>query len=272
MGKTATAKKIDFIFISVVLYVIFFIMYFYFFRRIIFVTALSLLTILTVLTFYFFITKNKRAKLKLTANEQKHADSVFYNLPYLCDEKRNNFLKNLFEKAGYTVNIEDGIFTVLKDGVKKSVYCCFNGTAEIHHTFECEKNRQQSNSHGFILFCSEINADAQTAVKNLGNDYNKVFNRNSFYSEMKKYHEFPEIIYVEKPNKKKINNLFVYTFRRNRFKSYFILAIIMFLFSFISPLRNYYLIFSGVLFIFCFFTLISGNKNNIIDNKKDLSL
>jgi len=271
MEKSFVAKKLDFIFISAVLYILLFIFYFYLYERALYSMALSVLSLLVIHLFYYGITKGKKAKNKQTKEEQKHCKKIFYSLPYLSISAQLTFLKKLFEKAGFTTLYQKDVLTISKDGIKRNIYPSFKKTPDLTAIYNCEGQRQESNSKGFILLCIEPTNDAAAAVANIGNDKNIVLNKKSLYALMKKYNLYPPILYTEKQNKKHIKELFLYTFNRDRFKGYFILGAVMFLFSFISPFRNYYLSFSAVLFIFCLFTLLSGNgKKNKNDDEIEL--
>lgn len=262
MERNATAKKLDFIFISGVIYILLFILYFYLFEKALYCMILSLLSLLVILLIYFGIVKSKKEKNKINIKEQKHCNKIFFSLPYLSQIKQYNFIKNLFEKAGFVLTSKNNILTAEKNNIKRNIFFIFDKKADINTIYKCEQQRQDSSSKAFILLCQEIEEDAYSVLKNIDNDKNLIITKNNLYKIMKKYDFYPEILYTEKQNKKHIKQLFLYTFNRDRFKGYFILATIMFLFSFISPFKNYYLSFAAILFIFCLFTLFNGSKKS----------
>ena len=100
----------------------------------------------------------------------------------------------------------------------------------------------------------------------IGND-NIALQRADIYALMKG--TIPPPCCTKAPGKRSLKEIFSYMFKRERFKSFFLLALIMFLFSFVSPFKMYYLVFSGVLYIFCLFTLLFGGKRDKVKSELD---
>jgi Ca2+/Na+ antiporter len=267
MKKNSAAKRIDFLFVSVVLFLIFYIFYYFYFRKAVYCAVLSFLTLSAILMVYWGVFRKKKAEEKQSAEDKKQAEIIFCSLPYFSPDELNAYFKKLFEKAGYSVSFDTGLFIAEKNDIKKNVYFCFDKPVERYEVYTCERQRRKSGSQGFILLCEEIEEDGLEAANNIDNKYNIVLCHESLYGVMKKYGEYPGILYLGKP-KKKGKSFFKNIFKRERFRSYFFLAAIMFLFSFVSPFKNYYLIFSGLLLIFCLFTLTMGNRKGF-EKEKD---
>jgi hypothetical protein len=217
---------------------------------------------------YWGATRKKKTKERQSAEDKKQAEIIFCSLPCFSQNELNAYFKKLFEKAGYTVSLDAGLFIAEKDKIKKNVNFCFDKPVERREVYACERQRRENGSQGFILLSEEIKEDGSEAVNSIDNKYNIVLCGESLYGIMKKYGEYPKILCSKKPGKKgKI--FFKNIFKRERFRSYFFLAVIMFLFSFVSPFKNYYLIFSALLLIFSLFTLTMGNRNGI-EKEKDM--
>ena len=262
MKKNTIAKKIDLIFISVTLYILLFIFFFYIYKDAVYCMILSVLSLFVLHLFFFGISKKRREKQKLKSTDQKHCDNIFFSLPYIIQKKQEEFFADLFKKAGFSTDFCNGILTVTKGEIKRNLKICFSQNVNVFIVYSSEHERQESECDGFIIICENYKDDAKAVINNINNDKNLILTKNQLYKTMKKYDFYPQVLYAEKQNKKVFKELFAYAFKRERFKSYFILAVIMFLFSFISPFKNYYLIFSAVLFMFCLFSLLTNRQKN----------
>jgi hypothetical protein len=144
-----------------------------------------------------------------------------------------------------------------KKGVKRVTYADFSGKCGENAVYESERLRREAGADGFINLCENPGDGVYKTLDILKNENNAALSGKQLFDAMKKHNIYPETKYEMKHGKRFFKDFFLYAFSRQRFKSYFFLAVIMFLFSYISPYRMYYLAFSAVLFLFCVFSLMN---------------
>ena len=261
------SKKIDFIAISITFFILLYIVFSNFFDGFVYCLILSALSVFILHLLIFLATKNKREKDKLKRAEEKHCEEIFLNLPFICEKDLYLILKKLFTAAGFDCKNENNILIAEKSSFKRVVIACFNKKADEQIIYKCEQMRQENFADGFILLCIEASDTAYRLLDLLKNNNNGIICKNRIYLAMKKHNVLPEAKLQSVKKRKMLKEIFAYAFARSRFKSYFVLATIMFLFSYITPFKQYYLIFAAVLFIFCIFSLINKKYNvKIVNN------
>jgi hypothetical protein len=269
MKKNALAKKFDLIFVSIVLYALLYIVYYALYRNTVFSLTLAFMTLAALHVLYWGLTRGRRERIAKEKCEREHCEAVFYSLPYLNEQALASFFQALFEKAGYRSEYFEGSLVVEKGGKRRAVFASFAGPCGEREVFSAEHLRQRADCVGFILLCDSLGEGARDALSSLiGND-NIALQRADIYALMKRHDTSPPVLYKKPQGKRSLKEIFSYMFKRERFKSFFLLALIMFLFSFVSPFKMYYLVFSGVLYIFCLFTLLFGGKREKVKSELD---
>lgn len=267
MQKNNIAKKIDLIAISITLFILLYIVYITFLDGVVYCLILSALSLFILHLLYHIATRKKREKDKLKYKDEKHCENIFLNLPFICEKNINEFLQKLFTAAGFICKTENNILKAEKDNIKRIVLNSFNKkSTDEQMIYICEQKRQELSADGFILLCNEACDNAYKMLDLINNKNNGIICKNKIYITMKNHNVFPEIKYQFVHSKKILKEIFAYAFARSRFKNYFILAVIMFLFSYVTPFKLYYLIFAAVLLIFCIFSLVNKKYNSKITN------
>jgi len=269
MKKNALAKKINLLFVSLVLYALLYIVYYALYQKTVFSLTLSAMTLAAIHVLYYGLTRGRRERLERERQESEHREAVFYSLPYLNNQALMSFFGALLEKEGYDAKCFEGALIVEKVEKRRVVYAGFAGPCGEKEVFSAEHLRQRADCSGFILLCGSLGEGAKEALSAVSGNDNIVLQRDDIYELMKRHGSFPEVLYKKPNDKKPLGEVFSYMFKRERFKSYFLLALIMFLFSFISPFKMYYLVFAGVLYVFCLFTLLFGGKKEKVKSELD---
>lgn len=259
MKKNFIAKKIDFVFLLTALLLVLFILYRLLFENAVYCIIMSVLTLSVFYLIYFKIKHNKKDSV-LSAEDVKLRDKIFFNMPFISQSTSDGFIAELLKKAGYEPQIKDGIIIAKNQNRKYYVNAIFNKKADNTDVFKCEHNRRFLCLDGFILFCLQLENSAAEAARQILNKENFIIEKQRLFLIMKKYNCYPPALMENKQVKRRLKEFLLYAFDRKRFKGYFFLGLIMFGFSYISPFKIYYLIFSALLFIFSAISLIKKTK------------
>lgn len=259
MNKNFAAKKIDFIFLLCTLFLVLFIVYRFLFENLLYCILMSALTLSVFYLIYFKI-KHSGKKEAASAEDIALRDKIFFNMPFLSQKTIDEFIAELLKKAGYSVQISGGVIISQKHNKKYYVNAVFNKKADKNDVFKCEHNRRFLQIDGFMLFCGQAESNAAETAKLISNKDGYIIEKERLFSVMKRYNCYPPALMENKQRKKRFKEFLLNAFDRKRFKGYFFLGLIMFAFSYISPFKIYYLIFSALLFTFSAISLIKKTK------------
>lgn len=203
--------------------------------------------LLGILLFYFKLRKNAKVALK---NEQlKKIESIgaqFSNASAL--ELRKYFAKLLATEP----NSKGELITKSKNNQKTLYIPCFDKKVfdldDLLSIYRTNKNRKIDE---IIILCANYNEEAAATTKNYKKIRYTLLSLKDIYLKLIEPTQiFPEIpIETATKDKMTLTKLKKYAFERKRSKSYFFCGIILLLSSYFVPLRIYYLIFSGLMFI-----------------------
>lgn len=129
---------------------------------------------------------------------------------------------------------------------------CFNlDTLDVNDLLEIYRQNKNRRLSKVVILCNDYTVECATYAKNFQKiPYKLVSVRELFVSEIEKQNFYPNIE-VETLSKEKmtLSKLKKHVFDRKRAKSYFFCGIILLFSSYFVPLRIYYLLFSGLMFI-----------------------
>lgn len=129
---------------------------------------------------------------------------------------------------------------------------CFNlDTLDVNDLLEIYRQNKNRRLSKVVILCNDYTTECATYAKNFQKiAYKLVSIKELFVSEIEKQNFYPNIE-VETLSKEKmtLSKLKKHVFDRKRAKSYFFCGIILLFSSYFVPLRIYYLLFSGIMFI-----------------------
>ena len=236
-----------------------------------FTLALSALITFTILWFFFPLLKKRFTARVLSATGQKKQEAVFYNLPYLTEVNMLTYFMELFIHNGYFVKKYRHHLIIEKNGVRKLVLCRFN-TKEISDETVSEAVRQykQRELSGCIVLCNDASHAAISTFNTVKTDFCAIITKRELYKAMENYGVFPDTVYSVSNKKRPLRDVFKYAFKRERFKGFFFLAVVMLLFSYVTPFRTYYLLFAAFLALLSLICLFNGRKITKTDNTDNI--
>ncbi len=217
-------------------------------------------TISLILGLMFFkIFKKKSGKKALKKEEEKQLKETLIRLSFM---KKSSQLK-LFERAFSKLNVKTEII---------------NGRLRLPHygaviflRFDFDNIRKSE----FIKFCNVLNGDEigvvfssdfSSEIKNFAINFDgkiKLFSGREVYELLKKASTLPENeVYFFKEREKKWD--FSLLLNKKRAKNYFFFGVIFLLYSFIVPIKIYYIIVGSLFLIFSLTVKLFGReeKNN----------
>ena len=253
MKKNLITKRIDYLFLYTILFLISFIVFNYFVtsRMVCF-----LLSFLTAYTIYLAITRiaNKRKNHALIIRQDtKNIDALRKVLISNGTEFTFNYLKSVFNGkiVDNTIETTTQIFYVNLSKPILNIYD-FNNICSTLTT--CPKQK--------FVIAESIDNELSTALSNLKEKITIITYKELYFEYIKDKFALPNPIYEEKaPTKNTLGRIAKIAFARNKAKGYFVNGILIFAFSFIYPFKNYYLIFSLGLFILALTCLFEPFKN-----------
>ena len=217
-------------------------------------------TISLILGLMFFkIFKKKSGKNNLKKEEERQLKETLIRLSFM---KKSNQLK-LFERAFNKLNVK----TEIINGRIRLPQ--FGAVIFLRFDFDCIKKSE------FIKFCNLLNgdeigvifsADFSSEIKEFSLNFDgkiKLFSGREVYNLLKKASTLPEHeVYFFKEREKKWD--FSLLFNKKRAKNYFFFGVIFMLYSFIVPIKIYYVIVGSLFLIFSLTVKLFGReeKNN----------
>ena len=205
----------------------------------------SITTIILGILFYYLKTK-RYSKKQLKLSQLKEIDKLKEQFSYASQTEISNFFKNLFNaNINYKKELTiDDKKTVLKIFFDKDVL----EVQDLKKIYRENKNRHITK---VIILCNNFSDECAYLIKNFKKIEYTLININDLYiNYIVPQNASPNFV-VEKLPKEKLNlqKFKKYAFNKAKAKTYFFCGIILLFSSYFVPLRIYYLIFSGLMFI-----------------------
>ncbi len=217
--------------------------------------------IVGILLFYFKLKKD--AKLSLKNEQIKKIETIkkqLNNASHL--ELRKYFAKLLSiepNSKGELLKTIDNQKILYLPYFKKDVF----DLEDLLSIYRENKNRKINE---VIILCANFTDDCFATSKNYKKIKYTIMNLKDIYLKLIEPTQiFPEIT-IEAPTKEKMTlvRLTKYAFERKRAKSYFFCGIVLLFSSYFVPLRIYYLIFSGLMFVSALLCILTNKRKSEI--------
>lgn len=217
--------------------------------------AIAVSIIIGVLLKLIFKKLHNQTNMKI--EEQKKIKEVSNQLLFSDDKEVYKFFQTVLAKKFDDVVLQKK-FIILNDKNAKTAFLPFytnfslneNNILTIYH--DAIKNKIDK----LFVFCVKYNDEAFKLSKLLKEcEIILLSEYDTFNKLLKPLKTYPEKKLLFKDNKKLQSKEYLYlAFNKNQTRKYFFGAVIMVFFSFFTPLRIYYLIFSSLFFIFAIFS------------------
>lgn len=266
MQTNNNAKKLDSVALLITLFLLISIFFNSIFGNLILNLIASALTLAALTALYCALTRPSRHRESVKRSDGAKMHLVFANLRLLSGQTVAGYISQLLQKSGYDTDLQGENLLAAKDNVRYVVIWDFDSVYTDSNTiYKCEQLKNKFECDAFLLFCLTCSESAKSAMKYLNCRDCKVLCNAAFFKEMKKHDYFPDCPYNLKAKKQNVSEILCYAFNRARFKNYFLLAFIMYLFSYISPFKTYYLLASAALFALAAYSLVNRrfNKHSI---------
>ena len=221
------------------------------------------LTTIVVGVLLFYIKLKKDAKLSLKNEQIQKIETIKMQLSNASHLELRKFFAKLLSlepnSKGELLKNVDNQKTLYIPYFEKEVF----DLNDLLSVYRENKNRKIDE---VIIFCTKFSDDCLATSKNYKKIRYIIMNLKDIYLKLIEPTQiFPEIA-IEAPTKEKITlaRLKKYAFERKRAKSYFFCGIVLLFSSYFVPLRIYYLIFSGLMFISALICIFIHNRKNEI--------
>ncbi len=216
----------------------------------------SLVTFIICILLYFFKTK-RLSKKQLKLSQIKAIENLIDQFSYASKTEIDNYFIKLFgAKKNYKKEliIDDNKIIILYNFNKENL--------EVNDIKTYYKENKNRHINKIIIICNNYSNNCINLIQNFKAIQYEIINMADLYIRFiepnKNYPNFK----IEKLPKEKLN--FVkfkeYAFKKNKAKTYFFCGIILMFSSYFVPLKIYYLIFSGLMFVSALLCLILNNK------------
>ncbi len=253
MKKTLVLKSIDYLFLFSILLLSSFIIFNYFFKS-------RLLCFLVSFVFSYLLYKgiiyllNKR-NINILSKKQDQKNIAALRLSLITSGTKNaiKYLEIAFngKNNGNIIENEKEIFFINLQKSELDIY-----------DFEKLKKSLLIKDKEKIIITEKVSDEVNNLLANIDVKV-KIFDfADVYFHFIKDKCDLPTPAFVEKnPTKNTFKSLAKIAFAKPKAKGYFINGIIIFIFSFLYPFRNYYIICSLVLFIMALTCLFEPFKN-----------
>ena len=256
MKKVILLKKIDYLFLYTLLFFASFIVFNYFIPSrtlCFFVSFLSGYLIFCLIK--FLITRRSNIVIAKKVDKQ-NITLLRRNLIAGGTIFAFEYLKSAFNGEIKTFGIES----------KDAIYYADFSKAELT-LFDLNKIKCSilSSSKAKFIIADKISDELKTYLENIEEKVKFISYSEIYFDYVKDKLPLPTSSIKQKnPTKNTLKGLVKIAFSKDKAKGYFVNGILIFLFSFLYPFKNYYRIFSLVLFVFAIVCTFKHNK--IIDN------
>lgn len=262
MSKNTVAIKFDKIALNAALFMLLLILFGKLFDKILQTVLVSCLSLLSLHMVWHAITRPIRQRGALKKEDNAKINLISQNLIYFSNSYLKSFFNELFISASYEVTQKNDYLIVTKDDISYVVIFNFEEKPiDVKIVQQAEQLKNELETDFFIILCNSFTSEAKNILKSILSENSKIYCKNSIYRQMKKSRIFPETPYKAHKTKNSFKKVLAYAFNRTRFKNYFFLGLIMYLFSYITPFKMYYLVFSAFLFTLSLFCMINRKYN-----------
>jgi len=249
-------RIIDKIFLRIVLLIIIYIAL-NFYTNDLTVSILVSVGSIAVIELFIKILQQKPSKRKIKKAEILENENLHNQLILNSDEENLTLFLKAFENYNAKINGKNIEFLYEDKSYTVFLNLSFEHLTK-HNLITYYKCAKALNKQNAIIFTHKVQNEVLRIIGSLDIKI-KIFDDFSVYRFLKEHNALPEIEKTIK-QKKDYALIFKMLFARKNFKGYFLMAIVLFLFSFITPYKLYYRISVIVLLLFCMICLIRNSK------------
>lgn len=217
--------------------------------------ALSLtLALLSALLFFkLFLTKNGKNDLK--KREAKELKEMIIRLSFMRKASLLTFFQRVFKKVNVNAEIKNGRLYLADKDVVIFLHFDFD---EVKKSDVIKHFNALANDEIGVIFSSNLSSEILDFISNF-NGKIKTYNERDIYLLLKKVNVFPEndVCFFKEKEKKWDFSLLL---NKKRAKNYFLFGVIFMLYSFIVPIKGYYVV-VGAIFLILSLTVKLFGKN-----------
>ncbi len=203
------------------------------------------------------IFKKLHSQTNIKIKEQKKIKEISNQLLFLDEKKVYNFFNTVLTKKFDNIVLQKKYF-IINNEKNKTAFLPFYKNFSLHEndilSIYNEINKNKINK--LYIFCVNYNSEALRLSKLVKECEIILLNEyDAFKKILQPLNIYPETKPIFKENKKLQAKEYLYlAFNKSQTKKYFFGAVIMVFFSFFTPFRIYYLIFSSLFFVFAIFS------------------
>ncbi len=253
MKRNQIVKKIDYLFLFSILFLIFFIIFNYFLRSRILCFFVSFFVSYGVYRLILhLLTKHKNHTL---IKKQDAQNIITLKKILTCNgtEFRLNYLKNVLngKLVDNCIETYDKIYYI---NLSKEVLTIYDFENISKNLFGSEKQK--------YIIAENIDSQLLEIINNQKEKISIINYTTLYFEYTKDKHKLPEFIFKQKnPTHNTLKSVLKVALSKDNARGYFVNGILIFIFSFLYPFKNYYMIFSLALFVISLICLIQPFKN-----------
>ena len=216
----------------------------------------SIFTILLSILLYMLRTKNKD-KQKMKLNDIKALNDIKEQFSFASENEIKNYFKSLL-KANLNYKKELTI-----DNGEIVIKLCFDKELlQIEDIKKIYRENKGRKIKKVLILCYNYNEECKILTKNFKNIEYELMDLNKLYlTHIKQENNMPKFVFEKEPKEKLTLQRFKsIAFARNKSKTYFFCGLILLFSSYFVPLKTFYLIFSGLMFLSTLLCLIFNKK------------
>ncbi|MBO7186943.1 MAG: hypothetical protein J6V68_00915 [Clostridia bacterium] len=219
-----------------------------------FTLFISIFLSLFVSALVFLKLKNKRLLNTLTKKENALKFSVINNFCLLNENQQIDELKKALTISENTLYTTKNSVTINDDFILKVKFGFYTLTpADISEVYKKIKSKTKK----IALFCYKYSPDAEKLAQKLGVT---LIDESKTFALFKKANYYPEIKIDFNEEKLSFKQIFNSLLVKKNAKNYLFSAIMIFLLSFLSPLKFYYVLFGSFLTILAILSKFYGQE------------
>jgi len=221
------------------------------------VSILASVGSIVVLELFIKILQRKPSRRKIKKAEIVENENLHNQLILNSEEENQRVFLKAFEKYNAKINRKNIEFQHEDKSYVVFLNLSFEQLTK-HNLIAFYKCAKALNKQNAIIFTNKMQNDVLRIIESLDVKI-KIFDDFSVYRFLKEHNALPEIEKIIK-QKRDFTLIFKKMFARKNFKGYFLMAVVLFLFSFVTPFRLYYRISVIVLLFFSLVCLIKRQK------------
>ncbi len=253
MKQNKIVKKIDYLFLFSILFLIFFIIFNYFLRGRILCFFVSFLVsyaayriILHLLAKHknYTLIKKQDAQNILSLKNVLTCNGTEFRLNYLKKVLNGKIIDNCIETYDkiYYINLSKDTLTI--------------------YDFEDISKNLLANAKRKYIIAENIDSQLAEIIKTQEEKISIINYTTLYFEYIKDKCKLPEYIFKQKnPTRNTLKSVLKIALSKDKARGYFVNGILIFLFSFLYPFKNYYMIFSLALFVISLICIFQPFKN-----------